>query len=211
MKLTPPLQGLRRRGIVPGTPTERCRALAAPSAPRPNAGEATWPSARRPHQWSEPQRRPAAGRRHGVDSSTSAWSPPPCCTSQPARGRTNPVRAAKPEDTTASRWCWHAAIFGADPGMSRPSSTKVGTGGTARKVRNVNIFAPYRDRHRRRHQAARPLKIVVDSATRRRCSAPEIFRAMAAKCRDVQRGDGNFPNHHPDPAGGEPARPDREA
>ena len=69
-------------------------------------------------------------------------------------------------------------------------------------VRNVNVFAPYRDRIAKDIKLARPLKIVVDSGNGvAGASAPEIFRAIGCEVIELfSEVDGNFPNHHPDPS-----------
>jgi phosphomannomutase len=70
------------------------------------------------------------------------------------------------------------------------------------KVRNVNIFAPYRDRIVGDIKLARPLRIVVDCGNGvAGASAPEIFRAIGCEVIEMySEVDGNFPNHHPDPS-----------
>ncbi|MCC2676870.1 MAG: phosphoglucomutase, partial [Ramlibacter sp.] len=70
------------------------------------------------------------------------------------------------------------------------------------QVRNVNIFAPYRDRIVGDIKLARPLKIVVDCGNGvAGASAPEIFRAIGCEVIEMySEVDGNFPNHHPDPS-----------
>lgn len=72
-------------------------------------------------------------------------------------------------------------------------------GGT---VRNVNIFAPYRDRIAGEIRLARPLKVVVDCGNGvAGASAPEIYRAIGCEVIELfSEVDGNFPNHHPDPS-----------
>jgi phosphomannomutase len=69
-------------------------------------------------------------------------------------------------------------------------------------VRNINIFAPYRDRIVSDVKLARPLKIVVDSGNGvAGASAPAIFRALGCEVVELfSEVDGNFPNHHPDPS-----------
>ncbi|HEX7890856.1 MAG TPA: phosphomannomutase/phosphoglucomutase, partial [Ramlibacter sp.] len=69
-------------------------------------------------------------------------------------------------------------------------------------VRNVNVFAPYRDRIAKDIKLARPLKIVVDSGNGvAGASAPEVFRAIGCEVIEIySEVDGNFPNHHPDPS-----------
>jgi phosphomannomutase len=73
---------------------------------------------------------------------------------------------------------------------------------TPGNVRNVNIFAPYRDRIAGDVKLARPLKIVVDSGNGvAGASAPEIYRALGCEVIELySEVDGNFPNHHPDPS-----------
>jgi phosphomannomutase len=70
------------------------------------------------------------------------------------------------------------------------------------KVRNVNVFAPYRDRIKGDIKLARPLKIVVDCGNGvAGASAPEIYRAIGCEVIEIfSEVDGNFPNHHPDPS-----------
>ncbi|HZY20183.1 MAG TPA: phosphomannomutase/phosphoglucomutase [Ramlibacter sp.] len=69
-------------------------------------------------------------------------------------------------------------------------------------VRNVNLFAPYRDRIVGDIKLARPMKIVVDSGNGvAGASAPAIFRALGCEVIELfSEVDGNFPNHHPDPS-----------
>jgi len=69
-------------------------------------------------------------------------------------------------------------------------------------IRNVNIFAPYRDRIVGDIKIARPLKIVVDSGNGvAGASAPAIFRAIGCEVIELfSEVDGTFPNHHPDPS-----------
>jgi phosphomannomutase len=69
-------------------------------------------------------------------------------------------------------------------------------------VRNVNIFAPYRDRIQGDIKLARPMKIVVDCGNGvAGASAPAIFRAIGCEVIEMfSEVDGNFPNHHPDPS-----------
>lgn len=69
-------------------------------------------------------------------------------------------------------------------------------------VRNVNIFAPYRDRIAGEIKLARPLKVVVDCGNGvAGASAPEIYRAIGCEVIELfSEVDGNFPNHHPDPS-----------
>ncbi|MGA0569576.1 phosphomannomutase/phosphoglucomutase [Variovorax sp. VNK109] len=69
-------------------------------------------------------------------------------------------------------------------------------------VRNINVFAPYRDRIVRDIRLARPMKIVVDCGNGiAGASAPAIFRAIGCEVIELfSEVDGNFPNHHPDPS-----------
>ncbi len=70
------------------------------------------------------------------------------------------------------------------------------------QVRNVNVFAPYRDRIAGDIKLARPMKIVVDSGNGvAGASAPAIYRALGCEVIELySEVDGNFPNHHPDPS-----------
>ena len=70
------------------------------------------------------------------------------------------------------------------------------------KVRNVNVFAPYRDRIKGDIHLARPLKIVVDCGNGvAGASAPEIYRAIGCEVIEMySEVDGDFPHHHPDPS-----------
>jgi phosphomannomutase len=74
--------------------------------------------------------------------------------------------------------------------------------GGAGKVRNLNVFGPYRDRIAGDIELARPMKIVVDSGNGvAGASAPAIFRAIGCEVIELfSEVDGNFPNHHPDPS-----------
>jgi phosphomannomutase len=69
-------------------------------------------------------------------------------------------------------------------------------------VRNVNIFAPYRDRILSDVKLARKMKIVVDCGNGiAGASAPQIFRALGCEVVELfSEVDGDFPNHHPDPS-----------
>ena len=69
-------------------------------------------------------------------------------------------------------------------------------------VRNVNIFAPYRDRIVGDIKLARPLRIVVDCGNGvAGASAPAILRAIGCEVTEMySEVDGDFPNHHPDPS-----------
>ncbi|HEX2544206.1 MAG TPA: phosphomannomutase/phosphoglucomutase [Ramlibacter sp.] len=70
------------------------------------------------------------------------------------------------------------------------------------KVRNINVYGPYRDRIVGEIKLARPLKIVVDCGNGvAGASAPEIYRAIGCDVVEIfSEVDGNFPNHHPDPS-----------
>jgi phosphomannomutase len=72
----------------------------------------------------------------------------------------------------------------------------------AGKVRNVNVFLPYRDRIVSDVKLARPLKIVIDCGNGvAGASAPAIFRALGCEVIELfSEVDGTFPNHHPDPS-----------
>jgi phosphomannomutase len=69
-------------------------------------------------------------------------------------------------------------------------------------VRNVNLFAPYRDRIIGDVKLARRMKIVVDCGNGvAGASAPAILRALGCEVIELfSEVDGNFPNHHPDPS-----------
>ena len=69
-------------------------------------------------------------------------------------------------------------------------------------VRNVNVFAPYRDRIQADIHLARPLKIVVDCGNGvAGASAPAVLRAIGCEVIEMYTEvDGDFPNHHPDPS-----------
>ena len=69
-------------------------------------------------------------------------------------------------------------------------------------IRNVNIYAPYRDRIVGDIRLARPMRIVVDSGNGvAGASAPAIYRALGCEVIELySEVDGNFPNHHPDPS-----------
>ncbi|MCM2252428.1 MAG: phosphomannomutase/phosphoglucomutase [Ramlibacter sp.] len=70
------------------------------------------------------------------------------------------------------------------------------------RVRNINVFGPYRDRIVQDAGLARPMKIVVDCGNGiAGASAPAIFRALGCEVVELySEVDGNFPNHHPDPS-----------
>jgi phosphomannomutase len=69
-------------------------------------------------------------------------------------------------------------------------------------VRNLNVFAPYRDRIVSDVKLSRPMKIVVDSGNGvAGASAPAILRAIGCEVIELHSAvDGTFPNHHPDPS-----------
>jgi phosphomannomutase len=96
------------------------------------------------------------------------------------------------------------AIYGEDiqalrKMMEDESWTVAPQGGT---IRNVNLFAPYRDRIASDVKLARPMKIVIDSGNGiAGASAPAVFRALGCEVIELfSEVDGNFPNHHPDPS-----------
>ena len=76
------------------------------------------------------------------------------------------------------------------------------TDGKVGGIRNVNLFAPYRDRIVGGVRLARGMKIVVDCGNGvAGASAPAIFRALGCEVIELfSEVDGNFPNHHPDPS-----------
>jgi len=69
-------------------------------------------------------------------------------------------------------------------------------------VRQVDVYADYRDRIVSDVKLARPLRIVVDSGNGiAGASAPAIYRALGCEVIELfSEVDGNFPNHHPDPS-----------
>ncbi|MBI2771847.1 MAG: phosphomannomutase/phosphoglucomutase [Burkholderiales bacterium] len=87
-------------------------------------------------------------------------------------------------------------------GMMEAQSWKLVDAAQRGQVRNVNLFAPYRDRIAGGVKLARPMKIVVDSGNGiAGASAPAIFRALGCEVIELfSEVDGNFPNHHPDPS-----------
>lgn len=96
------------------------------------------------------------------------------------------------------------AIFGDEIQALRQAMERGGFAPAARPgtIRNVNLFAPYRDRIVGDIRLARPLKIVVDCGNGvAGASAPAIFRAIGCEVVELfSEVDGNFPNHHPDPS-----------
>jgi len=70
------------------------------------------------------------------------------------------------------------------------------------RVRNINVFLPYRDRIVSDIRLARPVRIVVDCGNGvAGASAPAILRALGCEVIELfSEVDGNFPNHHPDPS-----------
>ena len=70
------------------------------------------------------------------------------------------------------------------------------------RVRNINVFLPYRDRIVSDIRLARPVRIVVDCGNGvAGASAPAILRALGCEVIELFSDvDGNFPNHHPDPS-----------
>ena len=69
-------------------------------------------------------------------------------------------------------------------------------------VRQVDVFAAYRDRIVKDVKLARPMKLVVDSGNGiAGASAPQILRALGCEVIELfSEVDGQFPNHHPDPS-----------
>lgn len=69
-------------------------------------------------------------------------------------------------------------------------------------VRNLNVYAPYRDRIVGDVTLSRRMKIVVDSGNGvAGASAPAILRALGCDVMELHSAvDGTFPNHHPDPS-----------
>jgi phosphomannomutase len=96
------------------------------------------------------------------------------------------------------------AIYGEDIQALRRMMETRGWSEAARpgNVRNVNVFAPYRDRIVSDVKLARPMKIVVDCGNGvAGASAPAIFRALGCEVVELfSEVDGTFPNHHPDPS-----------
>jgi phosphomannomutase len=95
------------------------------------------------------------------------------------------------------------AIYGDEiQGLRKTMETEswVAPGGGA--IRNVNVYAPYRDRIVSDIKLARPMKVVVDCGNGvAGASAPSIFRAIGCEVIELfSEVDGNFPNHHPDPS-----------
>lgn len=81
-------------------------------------------------------------------------------------------------------------------------SWTVAAAGHEGRVRNVNVFKPYRDRIVRDVRLSRPMHIVVDSGNGvAGASAPGLLRALGCEVVELfSEVDGNFPNHHPDPS-----------
>ncbi|WP_332814697.1 phosphomannomutase/phosphoglucomutase [Ramlibacter sp.] len=95
------------------------------------------------------------------------------------------------------------AIYGEEiQALRRVMERQEWAGGGAGKVRNINVFGPYRDRIAGDVKLARRMKIVVDSGNGvAGASAPAIFRALGCEVVELfSEVDGNFPNHHPDPS-----------
>lgn len=100
----------------------------------------------------------------------------------------------------AGRAIYGDEIQGLRRAMENPPAAPAGT--RPGSVRNVNLFAPYRDRIVQDARLARPMKIVVDSGNGiAGASAPAILRALGCEVVELfSEVDGNFPNHHPDPS-----------
>jgi phosphomannomutase len=95
------------------------------------------------------------------------------------------------------------AIYGDDiQGLRKLMEGGVPAAAQPGQIRNVNIFAPYRDRIAGDIKLARPLKIVVDCGNGvAGASAPAIYRAIGCEVIEMySEVDGDFPNHHPDPS-----------
>ncbi len=95
------------------------------------------------------------------------------------------------------------AIYGEDiQALRRAMELPPEPAGQPGQVRNINVFAPYRDRIVSDVTLARPVKIVVDCGNGvAGASAPAIFRALGCEVIELfSEVDGNFPNHHPDPS-----------
>ena len=97
------------------------------------------------------------------------------------------------------------AIYGEEiQGLRRLIEADQGKAADGRlgSVRNVNVFAPYRDRIAGDIKLARPMKIVIDCGNGvAGASAPAVFRALGCEVVELfSEVDGNFPNHHPDPS-----------
>jgi phosphomannomutase len=69
-------------------------------------------------------------------------------------------------------------------------------------VRNSDVFAAYLDRISSGIRLARPMKIALDCGNGvGGAFAPQVFRALGCDVIELfSEVDGNFPNHHPDPA-----------
>jgi phosphomannomutase len=95
------------------------------------------------------------------------------------------------------------AIYGEEiQAIKRMMESETWVESPAGNIKNVNVFAPYRDRIVGDIKLARPLKIVVDSGNGiAGASAPAILRAIGCEVIELfSEVDGNFPNHHPDPS-----------
>jgi phosphomannomutase len=70
------------------------------------------------------------------------------------------------------------------------------------KMRQADIFGPYRDCIAGGIKLSRPLKVVLDCGNGvAGASAPQVFRAIGCEVIDLySEVDGTFPNHHPDPS-----------
>lgn len=69
-------------------------------------------------------------------------------------------------------------------------------------IQNLSIFSDYRQRIASEIQLHRPLKVVVDAGNGVAGHyAPEVLRSIGCEVIELFcEVDGNFPNHHPDPA-----------
>lgn len=96
------------------------------------------------------------------------------------------------------------AIYGEDiQALRRLMETRGWTAaGRPGAIRNINVFAPYRDRIVSGVKLSRPMKVVVDCGNGvAGASAPAIFRALGCDVVELfSEVDGTFPNHHPDPS-----------
>ncbi len=95
------------------------------------------------------------------------------------------------------------AIFGEEiQGLRRTMESESWVLQPGGRVRNINLFAAYRDRIVGDIKLSRPMKIVVDSGNGiAGASAPAVLRAIGCEVIELfSEVDGNFPNHHPDPS-----------
>jgi phosphomannomutase len=95
------------------------------------------------------------------------------------------------------------AIYGEEiQGLRRCMETESWALQAGGSVRNLNVYAPYRDRIIGDVKLSRRLKIVVDSGNGvAGATAPTILRALGCDVIELfSEVDGTFPNHHPDPS-----------